>query len=188
MHKENLIDKDLYEVHDGEKIWSKLKGRYLKGTINSDGYLQTSLKCIDGKNRIFRFNRIIWYLLNGEIPNNKIVNHIDENKQNNHISNLNLMTPKENTNWGTGIKRQAEKMRGRAFSEEHKRKLSEIKKGVLNGNRSKPVIALDSDGNVVKEYPSAAEAGRQLGVNYNNICLCCYGLRKTCGGYGWRHP
>lgn len=37
----------------------------------------------------------------GEIPDGYQVNHMDENKDNNSIFNLNLLTPKENSNWGT---------------------------------------------------------------------------------------
>jgi hypothetical protein len=37
----------------------------------------------------------------GDIPEGMQVNHKDENKDNNSAFNLNLLTPKENCNWGT---------------------------------------------------------------------------------------
>ena len=109
MVKEELIIKDLYEVHDGEKIWSKWYKRYLTGNTDKHNYSRVKLSCIDGKHRSFYIHRVIWYLLNAVIPEDKIVNHIAENPQNNHISNLNLMSQKENVNWGTGIERNIEK-------------------------------------------------------------------------------
>lgn len=52
-------------------------------------------------------SRCIWESFNGPIPEDMQVNHIDEDPTNNRLENLNLMTPKENTNWGTGIARRA---------------------------------------------------------------------------------
>ena len=180
MVREELIDWKLYACGANGQIYSFITKRCLSECIGKRGYVVVNLKCIDGKYRTFRWHRVIWTFFYGTIPEDKEINHVDENKQNNTLSNLSLCTHKENVNYGTRNERVSAKLKDIPFSEERK-----IKIGKAN---SKPVVALDSDGNDVKEYPSAAEAGRQLGVNYKNICLCCYGLRKTCGGYGWRHP
>lgn len=45
--------------------------------------------------------RLVWETFVGPIPPGLQVNHIDETPANNALSNLNLMTPKENSNWGT---------------------------------------------------------------------------------------
>lgn len=197
MSKEELIDWSLYQCYEDGRIYSKSynKNRFLTICLNNKGYVRAFLNCIDGKRRTFQWHRVIWVYFNGAIPEGYQVNHIDENKQNNALSNLNLMTPKENSNWGTRTSRMAAKMKGRKFSEEHKaklrgRKLSEdvirkISEKKINGKLSKPVVAVDDDGNVVYEFPSTMEAKRKLGLDSSAIAKCCRGERRTCGGYRW---
>ena len=69
---------------------------------------------------------------------------------------------------------------GKHFSEEHRKKISESK-GV-NG-----ILQFSKEGELIAEYPSIAEAGRQTGCKNQSICKCCKGERKTCGGYIWRY-
>lgn len=38
-----------------------------------------------------------------------------------------------------------------------------------------------------KEFSSAYEAARQLGLSQSGITMCCRGNRKTCGSYHWRY-
>lgn len=52
---------------------------------------------------------------------------------------------------------------------------------------SKAVLAVDPEtGEVVLEFPSAAEAGRK-GFNKGHVADCCRGERKTHKGYIWRY-
>ena len=69
---------------------------------------------------------------------------------------------------------------GKHFSEEHKKKLSESM-GV-NG-----ILQFSKNGEFIAEYPSTKEAERHTGCNQGNICKCCKGRLKTCGGYIWRY-
>ena len=62
-------------------------------------YKESNVKC-------YLVHRLVWEAFNGPIPEGMQVNHIDENKRNNNLDNLNLMTPMENVNWGTGIERR----------------------------------------------------------------------------------
>lgn len=163
MVREELIDWKLYACGANGQIYSYLKKRFLNGTTLSNGYVLTKLKCIDGKYRLFYWHRVIYTFFYGTIPEGMQVNHISEVKTDNRLVNLNLMTPKENTNWGTRNERVVAK-------------------------ESKPVVAIDVDGNIVHEFSSIAEAARQLGLHHGNISSCYNGKRKTCGGYGWRHP
>ena len=163
MSRESLINWNEYDIYEDGRIYSKSynKNRFLKGTIDEDGYANLFLKCIDNKIRNFKWHRVIYTYFNGDIPEGYQVNHIDENKQNNALNNLNLMTPKENINHGTCIERRVAK-------------------------QSKPVEALDKDGNVVKRFSSTCEAGRN-GFDQGSVIRCCRGLRRTCGGYAWRY-
>ena len=187
--REFLIDWNLYEVHEGKKIWSKYYKRYIKEHVNPNGYIQVILKCIDGKRkyRTFLWHRVIWFYFNGEIPSDKEINHIDENKQNNHISNLECITHIQNIRHGTGIKRQAEKIRGRKHSKEARAKMSETRKGVPRpdvGERCSKAVVAVKDGEVVMEFSSTAEAGRN-GFKQGNVSKCCLKKRETHGGYRW---
>ena len=109
----------------------------------------------------------MWTVVNGDIPEGMEVNHIDENKQNNSISNLNLLTKTENLNWGTHNERAA------------KNKLNHT-------NLSKAVVAL-KNGNIVMYFPSTMEAKRIGGYNSGHIASCARGERKSHKGYEWRY-
>ena len=121
-------------------------------------------------------------------PNNyQQVNHKDENTSNNCVSNLEYCDVLYNNNYGTRNKRISEKHKGVLFSEEHKKKLS---KALTNrSDKSKPVLQIDKNTNeIIAEFPSAAEAGRQLGFQTNgHISECCKGKYKQAYGYIWRY-
>lgn len=132
---------------------------------------------IGGKS--FRINRLVYMTFVGEIPDGMEVNHIDEDKHNNCVWNLNLMTKKENIRWGTGIERSAASRRGRKRSEETKLKIAAALRGKYNTNMSKPVQALNPKTlEVVMEFASTAEAGRQ-GFNASAVSACCRNCYST---------
>ena len=95
-----------------------------------------------------------------ENPNNfKVINHKDENKQNNDVVNLEWCTPKYNTNYGT----------------------AQIKKGQ---KRRKPILCTDRQGNHIC-FDSLIKAEKLTGINHGNISMCLSGKRKSAGGYTW---
>ena len=51
--------------------------------------------------------------------------------------------------------------------------------------RCKPVMQMTLDGEVLKEFKSASEAARELGLQPSLITACCTGRRKSTGGYRW---
>lgn len=69
---------------------------------------------------------------------------------------------------------------GKHHSEETRKKLSDSKP-------KKPVLQFSKNGEFIAEYPSTQEAGRQTGCNQGNICECCKGKRKSCGGFIWQY-
>ena len=83
-------------------------------------------------------------------------------------------------------KRISEAKTGKHFSEESKKKMSEAQTG--NHNRPQTqVLQYSKSGEFIAEYPSIKEAGRQTGCNRGNICNCCKGERKSCGGFIWKY-
>ena len=75
---------------------------------------------------------------------------------------------------------------GRHHSEETKRKISEANKGKVYAP-IKAVLQFSKDGKLIEEYSSIVEAKRQTGCHQGNICQCCKGNRKSCGGYIWEY-
>lgn len=90
---------------------------------------------------------------------------------------LSIRRLKENLSEET-LRRRSEGLRGRRFSEEHKRKIGE-------GN-SKPIDMLTLSGEFIKAFKSAYEAEKELGIGHTHISQCCTGKRQTTGGYKWR--
>lgn len=121
-------------------------------------------------------HRIVYEAFVGSIPEGMQVNHIDENPMNNCVWNLNLMTPKENTNWGTGIVRRA-------------KKCSETMKGQKQyekNNNAKPIVQYDLDGNYIDEYFCAKYAIEKFNLSQSSLSSNLNGKTKSCGGYVWK--
>lgn len=86
------------------------KERLLKLIINKDGYMFVRL-CKNGKTKNMRIHKLVANAFLGE--SNLQVDHIDGNKQNNNLNNLEYVTPKENTQraWKKGIAKNTEYQR-----------------------------------------------------------------------------
>ena len=69
---------------------------------------------------------------------------------------------------------------GIIFTDEHRKHISESKP-------KKPVLQYSKTGEFIAEYPSTREAEIQTRCNRGNICLCCKGERKSCGGFIWKY-
>lgn len=79
-----------------------------KLTLNTYGYITVNL-CKNGKANTKRVHRLVAETFLGE---SKLqVDHIDGNKSNNRIDNLEYVTPKENTNraWEKGLAKYTDK-------------------------------------------------------------------------------
>ena len=163
-----------YEVYEDGKIWSYKRNRFLKPATTKNGYQQVALTDNEGKQKMYLVHRIVYESVTGEpIPEWLEVNHLDENKANNHINNLNLMTHKENNNFGTRNERAA-------------KALSKALKGIIPKANPPKQVAAYKDGELIFTFPSLNEAGRQ-GFNQGNISECCNGKRKTHKGFQWKY-
>ena len=88
--QEGKVFKERYIAYPDGKI-SKLDGTPLKKYISPYGYERV---CINGK--YWLVHRIVTMVFIPNPDNKPQVNHIDGNKQNNDISNLEWVTPEEN--------------------------------------------------------------------------------------------
>lgn len=151
----------VYEVSNLGGVASVRSGnRKILKPSKPTGYLQIVLS-INNSKRTHRVHRLV---AEAFIPNPKSlpeVNHIDEDKLNNCVDNLEWCTRKYNVTYGTGMVRSI-------------------------SNRSKEVVAFDQLGNIVHRFKSTKEAGRN-GFSQGHISSCCLGNRKTHRGLYWKY-
>lgn len=72
------------------------------------------------------------------------------------------------------------------YTEEQRKKVSKSLEGVTPGRRAEPVIQIDLAGNLIKQFPSALCASKELGINRTSIVSVIKGRYKTAGGFIWR--
>ena len=153
---------ELYQVSSYGRVKSLTRNKMLNTEICC-GYQRVTLTKGKAKKH-FLVHRLVAQAFI-ENPNNlPEVNHIDEDKMNNHVTNLEWCTRLYNANYGTAIERCALKR-------------------INNINRSKQVMCVETG--VV--YPSLSEAARQTGNRKSAIWCCCKGKHKTCGGLKWKY-
>lgn len=78
---------------------------------------------------------------------------------------------------------------GKSFSAEHRKHLSESRKGRFKGrnaNNARAIDQLDMDGNYIRSFGALAEARDELGIGSPNLCRALK-TGGTCGGYRWRY-
>lgn len=75
-----------------------IKEKILKGTLDKNGYVKVSLVNDKGNTKRLSVHRIVAETLILNKENKNQVNHIDGNKQNNCVDNLEWCTSKENIN------------------------------------------------------------------------------------------
>ena len=98
-----------YEISSFGRIKSlpkkeKFRGSYrnreaklMRARLSHNGYLHLSLRTDDGKYQTHRVSRLVAQTFIPNPDNKSQVNHIDGNKLNNTVENLEWCTPKENT-------------------------------------------------------------------------------------------
>jgi len=136
------------------------KEKYLKQSIGKKGYHSVSLS----NNKARKWNSIHRLVAIAFIPNLlnlPQVNHKDENKSNNSVSNLEWCTNEYNENYGTRNQRRSEKL-------------------------SKRVHQYSKEGELIKNWGSAAKCG-EYGYNKSHVSACCRNESKTHKGYIWKY-
>jgi hypothetical protein len=85
-------------------------------------------------------------------------------KTDNRVENLEYCTVVYNNSYGTRLKRVSEKK--------------------INGKKSKRVLQLSLSGELIKEWPSTRECGRN-GFAQGHVAACCRGEQKSAYGFKW---
>ena len=165
MENEVFVDvvgyENLYQVSNYGRVYSLISGKFLKPCKERNGYLYISLHK-NKKTKKYLVHRIVAtaFIENPlQLPQ---VNHISEDKSDNHVSNLEWCSASYNCRFGTRNERRVEKL-------------------------SKAVLQFTRQGELVNEYPSICEASRQTRINQGHISSCCLGKRKSAGKYVWQY-
>lgn len=136
----------------------------LKEHPTNCGYLQIAFKIRGVYKRVLE-HRLVWTIWKGTIPNGYTINHNDEVKNNNRLSNLSLMTRTENLNYGTALKRMGETQRA-------------------TRKERKPCTLLSPNGEIVS-FISHRDAARKIGTSIGGVLYIIKGAGKT-SVHGWR--
>lgn len=145
--------------------------RLLKKINNGNDYLFVNLSKNSIKKR-FYVHRLVAFTFLETNKEKTEVNHIDGDKKNNNLCNLEWVTRSENQNHRYNVLKHKGSNTG--------------KTGELNW-KSKKVAKMDLFNNVIKEYPAVMEAMRITGINESCIRACIYGKQKTAGGFKWKY-
>ena len=143
-----------YQISNTNKVKSNHFGKsiILKPALNTGGYNSVSLS-LNNKAKSVTLHRLIMTAFIANPDNKPCINHIDGNKLNNSLSNLEWCTYKYNNIYN-----------------------NKSKKNCI------AISQYDLEGNFIKDWESARQVYRQLKIQYKNICKCCKGKRKKAGG------
>ena len=150
------------------------EGRLMKSVVNNkNGYVYIGLTK-NKKQSNFRLHRLVAKAFISNPNNFKEINHLDFNKINNSIDNL---------EWCDRFRQNqhAAKKPGRKWAKNGAGKF-----GKLN-HKSKPVVQISIETNeILNVFESGCLAVKSIkGASQAKISACCLGHRKTHAGYKW---
>jgi len=123
---------------------------------NENGYIRVYIY-----NKTYALHRLIALAFHENPENKEQVNHIDGNKLNNSVQNLEWVTNKEN--------------------QIHKFQIG------LGNNFTKKIVQYDLEMNKIKEFESIAGAAKELNIGKTNINGVLKNRRNTAGGFVFKY-
>ena len=154
---------DLYAADRNGNIINIVKKALIKGYKNNFGYMKCTVRKHGqrGQNSYF-IHRFVWECFNGIIPEGKVIDHINDIKDDNRLCNLQLMTQQQNC-------KKSAKDRDYSFvSENHK--------------NQKCVKAINVETKEITYYNSLYATQQHLGVNAGIVSMCCQGINNAKSG------
>jgi len=124
--------------------------------VNDNGYIRVYIY-----NKTFALHRLIALAFIKNTENKEQVNHIDGNKLNNSVVNLEWVTNQEN-------------------------QIHKIKIG-LGNNFTRKITQFDLEMNKIKDFNSIVEASKTLNIGKSNIRGVLTNYRKTAGGFIFKY-
>jgi len=134
-----------------------LSDRLLSQVVNKKGYIEYQITH-NGKHYSRKAHRLVALAFIDNTKGLPQINHIDGNKQNNSVDNLEWCDNRHNT-------------------------IHAYQNGLI---KTRKVHQCDKAGNIIKVWNSGGEAARELNIEKSNIHAACIGKAKTYKGYVWK--
>ena len=187
--KTAVYDGEIYEGLYKVSNWGRILSLNYRNTGKPDlmtpidngrGYFQVCLRK-NGKRNWCLVHRLVAQTFLPNPENKPYINHKierDEGKKINIVifnedgsvdeekSTIEWCTPKENNDYGTRNER--------------------VSKTLTNGKTSRKVLQLSLDGELIREWPSTHECGRN-GFDQGAVWRCCNGKQKTHKGFRFQY-
>jgi hypothetical protein len=149
-----------YFVYRDGRIYSRKSGKYLLTHPDGNKYLKVTM---DGGQRFVHLIVARTFLEYPDDGQKYEIDHIDGDKTNNNVENLEWVTK----------------------SEQMKRCVKMHHETYMRGQ--KPVVQLTMDDEYINTFPGIKEAGRQTEVNSGSITKACKGDKPSAGGFHWKY-
>lgn len=161
-----IKENSYYTMNMGEMRKRTQKSKIMKPIENGYGYLKVSLTDENKKVSNNYIHRLVALHFIDNHCNKSQVNHLDGNKKNNNVNNLEWVSPKENI-----------------YHLVNELNFKPNTKGI---RQPSPVIQIDkSNGEIIAEFDTITQAHNETGISH--ISSVCRGVRKTAGGYKWKY-
>lgn len=174
----NIIGFRNYSTSNTGKVKNNITNKILKPRLKKTGYVEYVLRKNNKAYYVLAHRLVAMHF----IPNPykfEMINHKDENKQNNFEDNLEWCDRIYNVNYGTATQRRI--------------KNTDFKKRNQNPNfiagtkKGRSILQYDLKNNFIKKYSTIKEAAIQNRMFSANIWACAKGKAKTAGGYIWKY-
>lgn len=191
MGRVKSLGRDIIRRDGSRKVFSpKILKPY---PANNMKHLKVDLRNEQGNRSVRWVHRIVAEAFIPNVGNKPYIDHIDTDPSNNRCDNLRWVTASENSKNPISLERTIKSALkyGKIIRDDIKKSfelgIDSKFKGIMPSD-PKPVMAIDDNGNIVKKYPSAAEAAREFGLHYDAIASICRGNKNSRpGGFTWRY-
>ncbi|MDY4720711.1 MAG: HNH endonuclease [Clostridium paraputrificum] len=160
-----------YSVSNKGNVINNITGRKISARKSSNGYMRVNLRkgnCKYEKPKTASVHRLVAEAFLMQIDGKTYVNHINGDKTDNKVENLEWCSAKENTihSFVTGL---------------------QVNPKGKDNPLSKIVYQYSLDGELINKYYGTKEAERLTGVHSGDISACCNKKQKTAKGFVWSY-